>query len=105
MTEPTVVPRHRLPSSVLCAVVGVAVAVTCVLALFLPGQNIHGGKVTSVVFLVALSVPPLCFAVGLIVAIRRRHQSGNLGAWLNSAGLGLYVLWVTGALTKLMGQA
>ena len=105
MTERTVSKWRRLPASVILAAAGLAAVVVCLLALLLPGQNIHGGKFTLFTFLFGLSVPPLCFALGFIIALRHRHQSGNLGVWLNSVGLGLYLLWVSGTAGNIWGNA
>ena len=85
------------------AVAGVVAFLASVLALFLPGQNIHGGTLTGFTLLFGISVPPLCFAGGLIVAFVRRRQGRDLGMWLNSTGLFLYVLWVSGVLNKILG--
>ena len=94
--------RIHLTSSVILALSGFAAAVLFFLALLLPGQNIHGGTLTLFTLLFGIYVPPLCFAAGLIVALVRRRHNGKLGMWLNSGGIMLYVLWVTGGLGKLL---
>ena len=103
MTELTATPPRRLEMSVMLAMAGVVAFLLFVLALFLPGQNIHGGTLTGFTLLFGISVPPLSFVGGLVVAFVRRRQGHYLGMWLNSAGLFLYVLWVSGALNKILG--
>jgi hypothetical protein len=95
----------HLSSSVILAVSGFAAVAVFFLALQLPGQNIHGGTLTLLTLLFGIYVPPLCFSAGLIVALVRRRHSGKLGMWLNSGGIMLYVLWVTGGLGKMLELA
>lgn len=57
MTELAAQPSRRWLSVVL-AIAGVVAFLLFVSALFLPGQNIHGGTLTGFTLLFGISVPP-----------------------------------------------
>ncbi|MCZ6691916.1 MAG: hypothetical protein O7H41_20200 [Planctomycetota bacterium] len=62
-----------------------------------PNYDIHN-LLASLTLLVCLSVPPLCFAAGLLDSLWKRRERGKkvLPVWLNAIGLGLFVPWLLG---------
>lgn len=52
-----------------------------------------------------LVTPPLLFGFGFYYSWKEKEFSGNLGKYLNAAGLLIYVLWITGALGFILNPA
>jgi hypothetical protein len=80
--------------------VGTVLEIVFVLMLFLPGQNIHGGRLTGLTLFVGLVPPPLCFVTGLGVALYRAESRRVLGIVLNVVALVVYGLWISGVVGK-----
>ena len=88
--------------SVKCFTVGVVIFLVYTGMLFLPWQNIHGGTFTMITLLIGLVPPPLCFATGLLIGLLRKAERRPIALILNSFGLVVYALWISGKIGGLI---
>lgn len=60
------------------------------LLLLLPGEHREASLLTRLIFFVGLIPPPICFGVGLGIAVWRNLKNGAVGAWTNGSALVLH---------------
>ena len=61
------------------------------------GGELHDGF-SILVLIGTLLIPPWCFAMGLHHGLKDKNAKTTRAKWLNSIGLLLYGLWISGGL-------
>ncbi len=91
----------KLTISIKCFIAGIIPYILFSILGFFELFNLHGGRGTYFLLLLAIIIPPFCFLGGLISALQLTGKHRSAGLALNGLGLGfLLSLLVNGWLTN-----